>query len=61
MLTSLRHATRIAPQTPSACPALATASRPRAIWDNGTNYDIPTYLRRGLKGRPAKATPAQPQ
>ncbi len=22
--------------------------RPRPVWDNGTNYDVPTFLRRGL-------------
>ncbi len=22
--------------------------QPRPVWDNGTNYDVPTFLRRGL-------------
>jgi len=22
--------------------------RTRPVWDNGTNYDVPTFLRRGL-------------
>jgi hypothetical protein len=62
MLTSPRHATRIAPQAKHPCPAQATTPRQRPIWDNGTNYDIPTYLRRGwaLKDRPARTAPAQP-
>lgn len=30
-------------ETPELLPRSATR---RAVWDNGTNYDIPAYLRR---------------
>ncbi len=33
----------------SLLPEMPDATRrPRPVWDNGTNYDVPTFLRRGL-------------